>query len=162
MNAEKHFKEGANWGFIATIGMFMILGGTLSGNDLGVKTWLTDIMSPLFSNMPFPIFMLVIILVCGIITNFFSNMATGIIVSSITMPFIAVFASQGIDASIIAAAIAYTSMFAFMTYAAAGPAPILLGREGIETRFIWTKGLFTLVVHIVIAAVLFSLLALIL
>lgn len=162
MNAKKHFKEGANWGFIATIGMFMILGGALSGNDLGVKTWLTDIMSPLFSNMPFPIFMLVIILVCGIVTNFFSNMATGIIVSSITMPFIAVFASQGIDASIIAAAIAYTSMFAFMTYAAAGPAPILLGREGIETRFIWTKGLFTLVVYIVIAAVLFSLLAMIL
>ena len=139
MNAEKHFKEGANWGFIATIGMFMILGGALSGNDLGVKTWLTDIMSPLFLNMPFPLFMLVIILVCGIITNFFSNMATGIIVSSITMPFIAVFASRGIDASIITAAIAYTSMFAFMTYAAAGPAPILLGREGIETRFIWTK-----------------------
>ena len=53
-------------------------------------------------------------------------------------------------------------MFAFMTYAAAGPAPLLLGREGIETKFIWTKGLMTLAAYVVVAAVLFSLLGLIL
>ena len=89
-------------------------------------------------------------------------MATGIIVSGVTMPFTVVFAAQGVDPSIIAAAIAYTSMFAFMTYAAAGPAPLLLGREGIETKFIWTKGLMTLAAYVVVAAVLFSLLGLIL
>lgn len=162
MDAKKHFKEGANWGFICTIGMFMIIGGALSGNDLGVKAWLTGVMAPLFGNMPFPLFMFIIILICGIVTNFFSNMATGVIVSGIAMPFIAMYVAQGADASIIACAIAFTSMFAFMTYAAAGPAPILLGREGIETKFIWTKGLMTLIVYIVIAAILFTVLALVL
>ncbi len=158
MDCKKFFKEGANWGFICTIGMFMIIGGALSAPDLGVRAWLTDLLTPLFSDMSFPVFMFVIILICAVVTNFFSNMATGIIVSSITMPFIAVFASQGINPSIIAAAIAYTSMFAFMTMAAAGPAPLLLGREGIETKFIWTKGLITLFTYVIIATVFFSIL----
>lgn len=72
----------------------MIIGGALSAPDLGVRTWLTDILTPLFSDMSFPVFMFVIILICAIVTNFFSNMATGIIVSSITMPFIAIFAAK--------------------------------------------------------------------
>ena len=162
MDCKKHFAAGANWGFIATIGVFMIIGGALSSNDLGVKTWLAEVLTPLFSGMPLPLFILIIVLATAIITNVFSNMATGIIVSGVTMPFTVVFAAQGVDPSIIAAAIAYTSMFAFMTYAAAGPAPLLLGREGIETKFIWTKGLMTLAAYVVVAAVLFSLLGLIL
>ena len=161
MDCKKFFKEGANWGFICTIGMFMIIGGALSAPDLGVRTWLTDVLTPLFSNMSFPMFMFVIVLICAIVTNFFSNMATGIIVSSITMPFIAVFASQGINPSVIATAIAYTSMCAYMTMAAAGPAPLLLGREGIETKFIWTRGLITLGVYVVVAVVIFSILGLV-
>lgn len=162
MNAGKHFKEGANWGFITTVGIFSILGGALSSGDLGVKTWLTDLLGPMFSNMSWPIFMLVIVLVCGIVTNFFSNMATGVIVASLTAPFVAAYGDAGINVSVVGAAIAYSSMFAFMTYAAAGPAPILLGREGIETKFIWTKGLYTLVLYIVVATVGFSLMGVIL
>lgn len=162
MDCKKHFKEGVNWGIVLTIGMFMIVGGALSNPDLGVRTWLTELLSPLFSDMPFPIFMLAIIVICAVVTNFFSNMATGVIVSSITMPFIVVYAAQGIDPSIVAAAIAYTSMCAYMTMAAAGPAPLLLGREGIENKFIWTNGLITLVAYILVAVILFTLIAVIL
>lgn len=158
MDAKKYFKEGVNWGILFAIGIFMVIGGALSSPDLGIRGWLTDLLAPLFSNAPFPVFMFLIILLCAVVTNFFSNMATGIIVSSITMPFTVVFASQGIDPSIIACAIAYTSMFAFLTMAAAGPAPLLLGREGIEQKFIWTRGLVTLGVYVIIATVLFSIL----
>jgi len=162
MNAGKHFKEGANWAFITTVGVFSILGGALSSNDLGVKAWLTEILGPMFSNMSWPMFVLLIVVVCSVVTNFFSNMATGVIVASLTAPFVASFAEAGINISVVGAAIAYSSMFAFMTYAAAGPAPILLGREGIETKFIWTKGVLTLVLYIVVATVVFSLMGVIL
>lgn len=162
MNTAKHFKEGANWGFITTVGIFSALGGALSSNDLGIKTWLTDVLGPMFSNMSWPVFVLVIVMACSIVTNFFSNMATGVIVASLTAPFAAAFADAGINVSVIGAAIAYSSMFAFLTYAAAGPAPILLGREGIETKFIWTKGLITLALYIVAATVIFSLMGIVL
>lgn len=71
------------------------------------------------------------------------------------------FPSQGINPSVIATAIAYTSMCAYMTMAAAGPAPLLLGREGIETKFIWTRGLITLGAYVIVAVVFFSILGLV-
>ena len=89
-------------------------------------------------------------------------MATGVIVASLTAPFVAAYAAQGINISVVGAAIAYSSMFAYMTYAAAGPAPLLLGKEGISNKFIWSKGLFTMVVYIVVATVIFSLMGIIL
>ncbi|MBO5994290.1 MAG: anion permease, partial [Firmicutes bacterium] len=162
MNAAKHFKEGAIWGFITTVGIFSMIGGALSNDNLGFKTWLTDILQPIFSNMSWPVYVLLLVVVCGVVTNFFSNMATGVIVSSLTAPFTIAFAQGGINISVIATAIAFTSMFAYITYAAAGPAPILLGKEGITPKFIWTKGLAMLPVYIVVATVLFSLLGLVL
>ncbi len=144
------------------MGIFSALGGALSSNDLGIKAWLTEILGPMFSNMSWPVFVLLIVVVCSVVTNFFSNMATGVIVASMTAPFAAAFADSGINVSVIGAAIAYSSMFAYLTYAAAGPAPILLGREGIETKFIWSKGLITLVIYIVVATVVFSLMGVIL
>ena len=162
MNAAKHFKEGAIWGFIMTVGMFSIIGGALSNNDLGFKTWLTETLQPMFSNMSLPVYILLIVAVCSIVTNFFSNMATGVIVSSLTAPFTIAFAQGGVNVSVIATAIAFSSMFAYITYAAAGPAPIFLGKEGITPKFVWTKGLAMLPVYIIVATVLFSLMGLVL
>ena len=162
MDAAKHFKEGANWGFITTVGIFSLLGGALTAEELGIKAWLTSIMGPVFSNMSWPLFVLMIVLVCTIVTNFFSNMATGVIVASLTAPFVAAFANQGINVSVVGAAIAYSSMFAFMTYAAAGPAPLLLGRKGITNKFIWSKGLLATVLYIIVATVVFSIMGIIL
>lgn len=128
MNANKHFKEGAMWGMITAVGIFSILGGALASNDLGFKQWLTDVLGPMFSDMSWPVFVLLIVVVCAVITNFFSNMATGVIVSSLTAPFAAQYADAGINITVIGTAIAFTSMFAYLTYAAAGPAPLLLGK----------------------------------
>ena len=89
-------------------------------------------------------------------------MATGVIVASLTAPFVAAFANQGINVSVVGAAIAYSSMFAFMTYAAAGPAPLLLGRKGITNKFIWSKGLLATVLYIIVATVVFSIMGIIL
>ncbi len=161
MDCEKHFKEGVFWGSVVTVGVFSILGGALSSNDLGFKQWLMDVIGPMFSNMSFPMFMLLIIVVCAIVTNFFSNMATGIIVATLTAPFAAAYGDAGINVTVIGTAIAFTSMFAYLTYAAAGPAPLLLGREGIENKFIYGKAIIALPLYIIVATVLFSLMGLI-
>ena len=99
--------------------------------------------------------------VCAVVTNFFSNLATGIIVATLTAPFSAAYGASGINVSVIGTAIAFTSMFAYLTYAAAGPAPLLLGKEGIENKFIYSKSIIALPVYIVIATVIFSILGVI-
>lgn len=155
MNCAKHFNGGLNWGFIVTVGAFSMLGGALASNDLGFKQWLINVIGPVFSNMSWPVFCLVVIAVCSIVTNFFSNMATGVIVSTLTAPFAIAYAQNGINLTVIGSAIAFSSMFAYLTYAAAGPAPLLLGREGVETKFMFTKAIIALPLFIIVATVLF-------
>lgn len=116
----------------------------------------------MFSDMSWPVFVLLIVVVCTVVTNFFSNMATGVIVSSLTAPFAAQYADAGINITVIGTAIAFSSMFAYLTYAAAGPAPLLLGKEGIESKFVWSKGVLALVIYAVAATVVFSLIGYIL
>ena len=162
MNANKHFKEGSMWGMITAVGIFSMLGGALASNDLGINQWLTEVLGPMFSDMSWPVFVLLIVVVCTVVTNFFSNMATGVIVSSLTAPFAAQYADAGINITVIGTAIAFSSMFAYLTYAAAGPAPLLLGKEGIESKFVWSKGVLALVIYAVAATVVFSLIGYIL
>ena len=154
-------KEGVDWGIIIAVAAFVVIGGALSNKDLGIQAWLTELLSPIFSDMPFVLFMLIVIAVTTIITNFFSNMATGIIVSSVAMPFIAVYCGAGADATIIAAAISVSANCAFLTYAAAGPAPIMLGNEDMESKFVWTRGPITIMAYVIVATVFFSLLAMV-
>lgn len=155
-------KEGVDWGIILAVAAFVVIGGALSNQDLGIQAWLTELLSPIFANMPFPVFMLIIIAVTTIITNFFSNMATGIIVSSVAMPFIAAYCGAGADATMIAAAISVSANCAFLTYAAAGPAPIMLGNEDMESKFVWSRGAITIVAYVIVATVVFSVLAMVL
>lgn len=161
LDCEKHFKNGVLWGSVVTVGVFSMLGGALSSDDLGFKQWLIDIIGPMFTNMSWPLFVLLIVTVCAVVTNFFSNLATGIIVATLTAPFSAAYGASGINVSVIGTAIAFTSMFAYLTYAAAGPAPLLLGKEGIENKFIYSKSIIALPVYIVIATVIFSILGVI-
>ncbi|NLD88175.1 MAG: SLC13 family permease [Clostridiales bacterium] len=159
MDVGKHFKEGAVWSLILPVGIFTAVGGAMSASDLGFGTWLMEFLSPIFTNMSWPIFVLLIVLICSVVTNFFSNMATGVIVSSLTAPFAIAYAStSGINISVIATAIAFSSMFAYMTYAAAGPAPLILRRDGVDNKFVWSTGVLTLILYIVVATIVFTIL----
>ena len=45
------------WGVVLAIAAFTAVGAMLSNNDLGVKTWLSVLLGPLFEDMAFPVFM---------------------------------------------------------------------------------------------------------
>ena len=59
-------------------------------------------------------------------------------------------------------ALVFCAWNAYLTVAANGTAPILLGYEGIDTKFIWTKGIIITIVYAVVAALLFTCMAMIL
>ena len=77
---------------IVFVGIFSMLGGALASNDLGINQWLTEVLGPMFSDMSWPVFVLLIVVVCTVVTNFFSNMPTGLNHSSLTAPFAAHYA----------------------------------------------------------------------
>ncbi len=141
------------WGVIMATAAFTAVGGMMSNNDLGVKTWIASILSPIFGGMSFPMFILVIVIIAALVTNFFSNMATGLIIGSAVAPFCIDYCTTlGVNGSFICLGLISAAMFAFLTMAAAGPAPLLLSQEAFVKKpgYIWTHGLPTLVIGIVI------------
>ncbi len=162
MDADECFTKGVRWNMVWTVAVFTVLGGALSADALGIKAWLNDLLGPIFSGLSWPVYVLLIVFVTALITNFFSNLATGIIVSAVTAPFTVSYIDKGINISVVGAAIAFSAMFAYMTFSACGPAPLLLGREEITTKDIWTKGLWGFSAYVIVATVLFTLLGYIL
>lgn len=152
------------WGVVLAIAAFSAVGAMLSNNDLGVKAWLTALLGPMFEDMAFPVFMLVLVGLATIITNFFSNLATGLIIGSLVSPFVVTYATvNGYNGSVIGAALSCSCFFAFLTMASAGPAPLLLGKEGYTKRplFIWSHGVPIMIAGIAIMWVVFTTIAMI-
>lgn len=165
INAEKCFKDGMNWGVIWATCVFSVLGAVISSDSEGIKAWIISLLNPVFGNMAFPLFMLLLVGLTLVITNFFSNTAIGLIMSSLTCPFIANYCNTiGISPSVVGAALVIASMFAFLTMAASGTAPLFLGRPCIEkdSKFVYTSGICMAVLMIIIDTVLCTLLAYIL
>ena len=156
-SVEKVFKDSTVWGVILAVGALSIIGGGLSSPDLGIRTWISDLIAPLITGLPWPLFVFIIIFFCILITSFGSNMVAGIVVGTIAAPFAVVYASQGINVSAAGAAICLSVHMAYLTPAASTSAPILLGNKGMSTGFLWSKGLSMIVIYLISATVIFSL-----
>ena len=142
-----------NWGVVLAVAAFSVIGGMMSNPDLGVRGWIGSVLSPIFSEMPFPLFMLILVAICVLITNFFSNLATGLLVGSAVAPFVVEYSINiGIDGSWVALALTISCMFAYLTMAAAGPAPLLLGKKCYADRplYIWSHGIVVAIMGIIL------------
>lgn len=165
INAEKCFKDGMSWGVVLAVCVFSVLGAVISSDSEGIKAWLVTLLNPVFGNMAFPMFMFLLVALTLVITNFFSNTAIGLIMSSLTCPFVAIYANEiGISPSVVGSALVMASMFAFLTMAASGTSPLFLGRPCIEkdSKFVYTSGIVMAAVMIVITTVCGTLLAFVL
>lgn len=159
---ERCLTGGVTWGIVLAVCVFSLVGGMLSDDQSGIKAWLTQVLNPIFGNMAFPFFMLIMIFVTTLITNFFSNTATGLIIASISSPFIISYSqSIGISPTGVCVALVLAANFAFLTMAASGTAPLFLGHESInkDNKFVWTYGVYTFFLFVILAAIVFTILA---
>ncbi|MCD8325032.1 MAG: hypothetical protein LUC32_08845, partial [Clostridiales bacterium] len=106
-------------------------------------TWLSAILDKLFGNMPFAVFVIVLVVVVLVCTNVFSNTATAVIIGTLVGPTIIGYGmSAGINVSAVIPAVVMTALCAFMTMAAGGSAPLFLGDETMKENpgWIWKYG----------------------
>lgn len=157
LHLESAFGTGVQWSIIFLLGSFSIVGNALGVEELGITQWITKLVGPIFGNLAWPTFVIVSVALCAIVTNFMSNMATAMMVFSVVTPFAVRFMEQGINISVLGAAITYSSMFAYMTYSSFYCSAMLLDHEAIDSKFIFTKGLTPLILYIIIASIIFTL-----
>ena len=133
LNEEQTFRSSISWGIVLAVCIFNVIGGMLANPELGVRGWLNALMEPIFTGLPFPVFMLLICFVSTICTNVFANAAVGLIVGTLTMPFAITYGDTiGINVTVYGAAVTMSAMFSFMTMASAGYVPLFLTRPCIQ------------------------------
>lgn len=138
VNAEDVFRKSIHWDIILSVCAFTVAGGMISDPELGIRNILAEVVGKVFSDLPVPVFVFLIAFVSVVCTNFFSNTATAIIISTIVFPFVIDSGSRyGLNISCIIPAIVIPSLSAFLTVAAGGSAPIFHALPCIESKQGW-------------------------
>jgi len=159
---ERCFKEGIRWPICCALMIFMYAGTLLSTAEWGVRDWLVSIFTPIFGNVPFPLFVFFCSLVTVIITNLFSNNATAVILGVLTTPFMLKFVeSASVNPYVYGPMITMSAMFAWATMASGPTSPLLIG-EGCmmrDTKFLYRTGFSLSIAFVIINTVVITVLA---
>lgn len=149
-NAGKMLKEAVSWDMAFVMGFFTVIGGALAGKDSGVSGWLSELFAPLLSSGSSWLFLLMLVALVTIVTNFFSNIATGNLFAVLGAAICKPFVMAGMNPALVACIPALTASCAFLTYGAAGPAPLYLDEEAVDSKKVWTYGLIVLLMFIIV------------
>ena len=133
-----------NW----IIGM---LGKVTSDANLGIRQWLVEVLSPLFGGANIWVLMAIVILFSTLVTQVANGLVLTMAVCPVVTPFVcSLAATTGINPDVILIISNICSGYAFWTVAASTNAAFILGRPEITPKFVWTKGVQTTVLFMVI------------
>ena len=141
------FTKGVSWPIVMAVASMEAIGGLLVADEYGIKAWLTQALGGLFSNHSPLLFVAMTVLITLLLTNFFSNTATLLVVSSLVSALSGPLVDAGYDITILAVAISLSSMVAYLTYASSGQAAILLSQKNMDNKFIWTYGIAAMLLY---------------
>lgn len=158
LDGPKVLKDHTMWTIVCLIGAFSLLGGAISSDDLGIKAWIGSLLEPLLGEAAWPILVVTAVVIATISTNFMNGMPVSFALSTVMMPFACTLQlDTGINGTVLGAAIIFCGQIAFMTYGAMVYAALLLDREEIDQKFIWTRGSITVGIYIAVASIFFTL-----
>ena len=159
------FKESIMWDVIFPYCVFVSLGSALAStgeNGLGIREAISTALAPAFGDMHYLVFALILITATYVITNFFSNTATGLIMAAIAAPYIADYAATiGTNPNMLGASICVACSVAYLTPGAGNVSAVYHGQACIDSdkKWVWTWGLAMGVLFIVVAWFVFGLLS---
>lgn len=152
--------KGVMWGAVLCTGAFVVIGGAITSDACGIKAGINALLSPLFGNMNWFLFMLFAVALTSVITNLMSNLSTGVVIITIIAPFVVNYMEAGINPSVLGCAITISAMLGMLTMSAEAWSPMLIGNEWIDSQPLILKyGSAMVGIYIIVATVLFALLA---
>ncbi len=140
------------WSMIALVGALVMLGKVTSDANLGIRPWLVEVLSPLFGGTNIWVLMAIVVLFSTLVTQIANGLVLTMAVCPIVTPFVCELAqTTGINPDVILIISNLCSGYAFWTVAASTNAAFILGRPEITQKFVWTKGVQTTGVFMVVA-----------
>ena len=153
VNGVKLLQTKTMWGIVAVAGCFTICGSAIASDDLGIKAAISDFLAPILGNATWPIMVILCVAISTIFTNLTNGMPVSFTINAVCIPLACTMqAAGGGNATVLGVATILSAMCAFMTNGAIAYAPIMLGREEMTTKFMFTKGLVANALYIVVAS----------
>ena len=134
MDINKAISKYVPWGLLFSMGIMLFFADCLSSADSGVREFLSITMGNLFGGMASWLFIVCVVVLTVVVTGFFSNMATGIVILTATAPLAPQF---GVDPMFLGILVMFSSMFGFLTPGGNGMTPLLYGREDVTSGGIY-------------------------
>lgn len=147
----KCLSEASMWTMISLVGALVMLGKVTSDANLGIRQWLVEVLSPLFGGANIWVLMAIVILFSTLVTQVANGLVLTMAVCPVVTPFVcSLAATTGINPDVILIISNICSGYAFWTVAASTNAAFILSRPEITPKFVWTKGVQTTVLFMVI------------
>ena len=137
--------EPTMWNIVCMIGAFSMLGSAIASEELGIRNWIIDVISPIFGNMSLPVMLILVVVVITLATNFLNGLPLTLAMTATVLPFVCQMQlDYGISASVMGTIFNVCANMAYLTAAGSIYSSLILGREEMDTKWIWTKGLVVL------------------
>jgi sodium-dependent dicarboxylate transporter 2/3/5 len=154
INGTKILQSKTMWGIITVAGLFTICGRAIASDAYGIKPAIMGVLAPVLGSNSWPILVILSVVISAVFTNITNGMPVSFTINAIAFPIACQMQNAGmVNATVLAAASILGAMCAFLTNGSIAYAPLLLGREEITSKFIWTKGVVTLGIFIVVACI---------
>lgn len=134
MDVGKAMTKYVPWGLLFSMGIMLFFADCLSSPDSGLRDFLSMFMGNLFGGMSSWLFIVCVVILTVVVTGFFSNMATGIVMLTATAPLAAQF---GVSPMFLGILVMFSSMFGFLTPGGNGLTPLLYGKDEISSKEIY-------------------------
>lgn len=146
----KVMAKGISWDVVILTATVLPLSGFITNDTTGLVPFLSKYLSDLFEGKSTFIFLILVIVLAVILTNFCNNAVTGILLITITFSFAS---ANGIDPIALAVIITYCVHLAILTPAGSPMAAILHGnREWISAGDIYKYGCMALLAICIVIA----------
>ena len=144
INGVRLLQSKTMWGIVAVAGCFTICGSAIAADDYGIKFAISELLAPVLSNASWPLLVILCVVISTVFTNFTNGMPVSFTINAICIPIACTMqAAGGGNATVLGVATILSGMCAFMTNGAIAYAPILVGREEMTTKFLFSKGAVT-------------------
>jgi sodium-dependent dicarboxylate transporter 2/3/5 len=142
--------KSVNWPSYMFIAAIMGLGSFMGNKDIGIPAWMTQVLSPVFSNVSPYVFLLAMVFIAELLTNFTSNVVTISIVMAVGMPLALGVYADSLSPMVVCVLITLAANNGWTTAPANPSAAVVYGYGWVDDKSMLKWGLFTALIHAIL------------
>ncbi len=142
--------KSVNWPSFMFIASIMGLGSFMGNADIGIPAWLSDTLSPIFGGISPFLFLVIMVFLADLMTNFTSNTVTVSVMLAVALPLAMGVYDGQISVFLTAALVTIAANNGWTAPPASPTAAVVYGSGWVDTKSMMIWGLSAMVLHVIV------------